>query len=160
MVTRLDSSAPSDAELSEAKRIVGDLSAKGRVRGKAKMEWWVGSSATPEEDATLQALRGDQYDEYMRRFLVYQIRDEESRKQCVSSRTPNIKRAKCETLHPWGYEKFLANFGRDRALAWIASCKLKSIPDLLLAPHSQRCAHILCRITRISLSRQTKYPDQ
>ena len=80
----------------------------------------------------------------------------EARKQCVSSRTHSSKRAKCETMHQWGYEKFLAEIGRDRALAWIASGKIKSIPD----PKSQRCAHILCRATRNSLSRQTKYPDQ
>ena len=65
----------------------------------------------------------------MRRFLVYEIREKETRKQCVSSRTHSNKRAKCETLHEWGYEKFLAEIGRDRALAWIASDKIKSIPD-------------------------------
>ena len=95
----------------------------------AKMKYWLESSATPEERATLQALRGDQRDEYMRRFLVYQIREKEARKQCVSSRTHSSKRAKCETMHQWGYEKFLAEIGRDRALAWIASGKIKSIPD-------------------------------
>ena len=65
----------------------------------------------------------------MRRFLVHQIREKEARKQCVSSRTHSSKRAKCETMHQWGYEKFLAEIGRDRALAWIASSKIKSIPD-------------------------------
>ena len=44
----------------------------------AKMKCWLESSATPEERATLQALRGDQRDEYMRRFLVYQIREKGS----------------------------------------------------------------------------------
>ena len=87
MVTRLDSIQPSDAELVEARRVVGDFNAKGRVRGMAKMKYWLESSATPEERATLQALRGDQRDEYMRRFLVCQIRDKEARKQYVSSRT-------------------------------------------------------------------------
>ena len=129
MVTRLDSIVPSDAELEEAKRIVGDFNAKGRARGMAKMKYWLESSATPEERATLQALRGDQRDEYMRRFLVYQIQEKEAHKQCVSSRTHSSKRAKCETMHQWGYEKFLAEIGRDRALAWIASGKIKSIPD-------------------------------
>ena len=43
--------------------------------------------------------------------------------------THGNEHAKCETLHQWGYEKFLAEIGRDRALAWIASDKIKSIPD-------------------------------
>ena len=129
MVTRLDSTVPSDAELDEARRIVGDFNAKSRARGMAEMKSWLESSATPEERATLQALRGDQRDEYMRRFLVYQIRDKEARKQCVSSRTHGNKRVKCETMHQWCYEKFLAEIGRDRALAWNASGKFESIPD-------------------------------
>ena len=65
----------------------------------------------------------------MRRFLVYQIREKETRKQCVSSWTHSNEHGKCETLHQWSYEKFLAEIGRDRALAWIASDKIKSIPD-------------------------------
>ena len=95
----------------------------------AKMKYWLESSAAPEKRATLQTLRRDQRDEYMRRFLVYQIREKETGKRCVSSKTHSNKRAKCEALHEWGYEKFLAEIGRDRALAWIASDKIKSIPD-------------------------------
>ena len=59
----------------------------------------------------------------MRRFLVYQIRDKESRNQCVSSRKHSNKRAKCETMPQW-------EIGRGRASAWISSGKIKSIPDL------------------------------
>ena len=73
-MTRLDSIVLSDAELDEAKRIVGDLNVKGR----AKMKYWLESSRTPEERPTLQALRGDPRDEYMRRLLVYQIREKRS----------------------------------------------------------------------------------
>ena len=93
MVTRLDSIVPSDAELDEAKRIVGDFNVKGRARGMAKMKYWLESSATQEERVTLQALRGDQRDEYTRRFLVYQIPEEEAHKRCASSRTHCNKRA-------------------------------------------------------------------
>ena len=103
MVTRLDSIVPSDAELDEARRIVGDFNAKGRARGMAKTKCWLESSATPEERAILQALRGDQRHEYMRRFLVCQISDKEAHKQCVSSRTHSNQRAKCETMHQWSY---------------------------------------------------------
>ena len=67
MVTRLDSLVPSDAELDEAKRIVGDFNAKGRARGMAKMKYWLESSATPKERVTLQALRGEQRDEYTKK---------------------------------------------------------------------------------------------
>ena len=36
----------------------------------------------------------------------------------------------CETLHQWGLREVLCSIGRERALAWIASGKIKSILDL------------------------------
>ena len=42
----------------------------------------------------------------------------------------------------------------------LRAARSKVSPIISLDPKSQRCAHILCRATRNSLSRQTKYPDQ
>ena len=52
---------------------------RSRLR-HGKDEILAGVFSNAEERATLQTLRGDQRDEYVRRFLVYQIGDKEARK--------------------------------------------------------------------------------
>ena len=93
----------------------------------------------------------------MRRFWVYQIREKEARKKCVSSRTHSNKRAKCvrHCIHG-GYEKFFAALAVNEHWLGLRAARSKVSLILSLAPKSQRCAHILCQATQQSMSRQTE----
>ena len=95
---------PTQKEVIEAKRIISALDEKGKKSSKACLAHFL---KTNPQDTVEKGIRGNARDEALEKFIVWQTRQKNAKKDMVSAKSSGEKKAKHIEHHWWSQEKWM-----------------------------------------------------